>query len=162
MKTNLTRHDVTPNFRRTARELLAVTAAASVTREAVDDVKRQVLAGGGLRDPSGKRISNPERDWVCEDDDALRLYWATLNERMLEAGVKPPGMQADFCPALVAEQAQIEVEWALLDEAARMLGVYEEAGGFNNGLLCIGIGKRRRFLDICIGLVLALEGEGVR
>lgn len=161
MKTNLTRHDVTPQFCQTVHKLLVATAVASVTREAVDDVKRRVLGDVELRDRSGKQISDPGRDWACEDDDAMRCYWATLNERLEEAGIKPPEMQADFCPALVAEQAQLEVEWALLDEAAKMLGVYEEDGKFNNALLCMGYGKRRQFLDTCIGLVLALERETI-
>jgi len=161
MKDNLTRHDVTPKFQQTVHELLVATAAASVTREAVDDVRRQVLVEVKLLDRSGKQISDPERDWTCEDEEKMALYWATLNNRLQDGGVKPLGMGVDYCPALVAKQEQLEIEWALLDEAAKMLGIYEEAGSLNSGLLCMkdGLGRRQEFLDACIGLVLALDRE---
>ena len=162
MNENLTKHDVTPELRKLVHELLAAMAAAQVTREAVDDVKRQVLLNVVyIMDEKGNRITNPDRDWTCEDEAGLHRFWATVDERLRADGIKPPTMEADYCPALVAEQVQRELEWDLLDEAARMLDIFESPRSFNNALLCCpkGLERRQEAIDLNIGLVLAIEKE---
>jgi len=161
MNENLTKHDVTPELKNLVHELLAAMAAAQVMRDEVDEVAAQVLTEVILLDDEGKRITEPGRDWTCEDEAALHRFWAIVDGRLRAEGIKPAAMEDDHCPALVAEHERRKIEWDLLDEAAKMLDIYEEPGSFNNELLCCakGLERRQEAIDINIGLVLAIEKE---
>lgn len=166
MKENLTAEDITQGLIDAVTTYLARRAKAEIIREEVGEVEREVLANAPLYNDlevrhglERKRIVKPGRVYLSEDETALSVYYGAVDLALRKAGIKPDDMEPDHCPALVAERAQTEAEWALLDEAAKMLGVYEKPGSLNGSLLCMknGLKERQRFIDLVVGLVLALE-----
>lgn len=134
-------------------ELLVATAVAQVERERVDAIQRKVLAENQYSDGS-VRITEPRDSWHM-DDESSKAYYAELNAIHLAAGFE---RAADgYCPALCAEQRQIECEWALIGAAHKYTGIT------NNQLLCgtdekCGLEFRKEYLDLLIGLVVNSPG----
>jgi len=165
MKENLTPQDVTQELVDSVAAYLTLREKAKVIREQVDTVQRQVLTGVPLYNDlevehglDRERITEPDKAYLSQDEAALGEYYRAIDAKLRELGIKPADMQLDYCPALVAEHEQTKAEWALIDEAAKMLDVYEEPGHFNSALLSTqnGLETRQRFIDLTVGLVLAL------
>lgn len=158
MKTDLTPKDVTPALIDAVASYLVFRTVAKVRREEVDEVQRAVLQEMTLMDDS-RRIFDPDRTYLCEDTEALQQYWTEVDGRLRAEKIKPEEMQLDHCPALVAEQEQLQAEWHILDESAKMLDIYEDSGSLNNSLLCQkdGLAKRQQFIDLTVKLVLSLK-----
>ena len=160
MKTKLTPQDVTPELKEAIATYITRRQAAEAIREKVDAIEREVLQAAELFNDlearhglDKQRILDPKSVYMSEDEDALKEYYAVVDARLREVGIKPDDMQTDHCPALVAEREQTEAEWGLLDEAAKMLDVYEGPGQFNNDLLCAGLDKRQQFIDLTVKLL---------
>jgi len=168
MRTNLTASDVTQELVDLVTEYLAMRVIAEVTRQEVDKVQREILQDIILmstpheyphgRSQAPERITDPKRTYRCEDDATTQAYWNAVDARLRAEGIKPESMEADYCPALVAEDVQVKAEWAILDEAAKMLDTFTGKGEMNNALLCQkdGLAKRQEFIDLTVGLVLNL------
>lgn len=158
MKTDLTPKDVTPELIDAVGKYIVCRAIAEVVRKDVDGVQRAVLQKMTLMDDS-RRIFNPDRVYLCEDQKVLHRYWTKVDKKLRAANFKPDDMEFDHCPALVAEQAQLQAGWAILDEAAKMLDIYEDSGSLNDTLLCQkdGLAMRRQFIDLTVGLVVSLK-----
>jgi hypothetical protein len=165
VKENPTPQDVTQELIDTVAAYLVLRTKAEVIREQVDTVQRQVLAGITLYNDleiehglDRERITKPNRVYLSQDETALGGYYKAIDAKLRELGIKPADMQLDYCPALVAEHEQAKAEWALIDEAAKMLDTYEGPGQFNNALLSTqnGLETRQKFIDLIVGLVLAL------
>lgn len=163
MKTNLTPEDVTTELKNAVTDLVARRKEAETIREKVNAVQREVLQGVALfndlevgRGLDKQRIVDPKQTYLSQDEGALEYYYEVVDMNLRELGVKPADMPLDHCPALVAEHERTKAEWTLIDEAAKMLGVYEEPGQFNNGLLCTGLDKRQQLIDLTVNLVESL------
>ena len=162
IRTNLKPEDVPQALIDKVVDYLALRAMAEVTRQEVDKVQRAVLAEFaimGIREHNGsERITDPNRTYLCNNEADLDWYYRVVDARLRLAGLKPDDMDRDYCPALVAEDRQRKAEWAIIDEAAQMLGVLEGKGEFNSALLCAkdGLQKRQEFIDLTVGLVLSL------
>jgi len=168
MRTNLTRNDVTQELIDLVTEYLARRVIAEVTRQEVDAVQRDVLQdivvmSTAREHPHGrslpsKRITDPDLTYLCRDESAMTTYYQAIDTKLREAGIKPDDMELDYCPALVAECNQVEAEWAILDEAAKMLDIHTGKGELNSGLLCCknGLETRQEFIDLTVSLVLSL------
>jgi len=164
-KRTLTPQDVTQELIDTVAVYLTLRAKAEAIREQVDVVQRQVLIDVPLYNDLAvehgldrERITEPDKVYLSQDKDALNEYYRTIDMKLRELRIKPADMQPDYCPALVVEHEQTKAEWALIDEAAKMLGTYEEPGQFNAALLSTqnGLETRQKFIDLTVGLVLAL------
>ena len=165
MKENLTPQDVTRELIAAVTAYLTSRTKAEAIREQVDAVQRQVLTDIPLYNDLAvehgadrERITEPDRVYLSQDEIALNEYYVAIDAKLRESGIKPAGMQLDYCPALVAEHERTKAEWALIDEAAKMLGTYEGPGQFNNALLSTqnGLETRQKFIDLTVGLVSAL------
>lgn len=167
MKTNLTRNDVTQELIDLVTEYLARRVIAEVTRKEVGVVQRDVLQNlvvmsTAREHPHGRsilaeRITDPSLTYLCRDDEAMVKYYQEVDSRLRVANLKPSSMGLDYCPALVAEDNQRKAEWAILEEAAKMLDTHTGTGKLNTALLCFGgMAKRQEFLDLTVGLVLSL------
>jgi len=164
MKHNLTPQDVTPKLKEAVAAYIARQQTATALREKVDRVEREVLQAVELFNDldvqhgyqERERIFDPGRAYLSTDEVALKKYYGLVDAKLREAKIKPDDMHPDHCPALVAENEVTKAEWELLDEAAKMLDVYEESGQFNNDLLCAGLDKRRQFIDLTVKLVGSL------
>lgn len=168
MKTNLTRNDVTRELIDLVTEYLARRVIAEVTRKEVDAVQREVLQNlvvmsTAREHPHGRsilaeRITDPNLTYQCQDDTAMAQYYQEVDSKLRAANLKPSSMEEDYCPALVAERNQVEAEWAILDEAAKMLDACTGKNELNNALLCQkdGLAQRQKFIDLTVGLVVNL------
>ena len=133
---------------------------AEVLREKVDAICRQVLAEAPLK-VSAKNaergmpelITEPNRAWLADlDSPEMQDYDAECDKRLRAAGLKPESMPADHCPALVAERIKVEAEWLLLETAWQAIG---QSGDGWKGLYG---DNRKKFLDLCVGLVVNSPG----
>ena len=144
--TDIATHEVT----RYVEAYLVARAYAETMREEVNKIYRDILTECPVCADDGTQILSPDRLYLCSDDDLVRDVYAEANKREREAGLKPADMPNDYCPALVAETLKIEAENRLIEAAGRPLGID------NNTLLCAGLDKRQRFIDLVVGLVLSL------
>jgi hypothetical protein len=133
--------------------LLLAMANAELLREEVDGYKAALLAEGSYTDETGKPVTEPKYDWTMGDDQ-FPGYLAKLEAKVKEAGHNVP---KDQCPALIAESLQNQAEWAVIEAAEPFFGVT------NSQLLCgtkteDGLTTQRKYLDLCIGLVVNFPG----
>lgn len=163
MKTNLTPKDVTSELKKAVSDYVSCQKEAESIRKKVDAIQREVLKGVILFNDldarhglDRQRISEPSQTYMSEDEDALNEYYKAVDAELRKAGIKPTDMPLEHCPALVAEHERVQAEWNLLDEAAKMFGVYEGVGQFNNSLLCAGLDKRQQFIELTVSLVESL------
>ncbi len=124
--------------------LLLATAHAQLERERVDKVQRRVLDSMGYE-------KVPLRDTYTLPDAVAAAYFERLNAIHLADGFAKAA--EGHCPALTAETTKTEAEWALIKAAEAFF-----PGTTNNRLLCAGLDKRQRYLDLLIGLVVNMPG----
>jgi len=135
--------------------VLLATACAELAREEVDALKAELLAAGTYTDSlTGEPVTEPKYDWTMGDDQWPAYY------KLLDAKVRattgfdgPP----DHCPALTAENLQVQAEAALIEASKPFFGVT------NSQLLCgvkgkDGLQTQREFLDLIIGLCVNYPG----
>ena len=162
MKTQLTQKNVTPGVKSAVNSYLLARAYAETMREAVDKIQRQALEEAPLKNGFERfeinKITDPKQAYLCTDENQLKDYYAECDSRERQAKLKPPDMPFDHCPALVAEHLQVQTEWLICENAAEMLGLEFEGKELNNRLLCLGLEKRQRFIDLVVGLVVNLPG----
>ena len=156
MREELTREDITQELVDAVAAYIQAKAQATVMREAVDEVAREVLDEVELMNyRTGEPITNPDRTYLAEEGP-LYDYFARMDARLRDAGLKPDDMGRDYCPALVAEDAQHKAEVAVITEAAKMLEM-DKPERVNNRLLCQenGLDARQEFIDITASLVVS-------
>ena len=158
----MTREDITPFLKKGVRAYLKTRAYAETMRKAVDKIEREVLQESPLPGPENRpgnrrkyseTITEPNEVYLCEDEEALKKYYQKVNLREREAGLKPDDMADDYCPALVAENLQSDIERLVINEMAYIIG---EDRGFFNKLLNAGLTQYQQFIDLTVGLVVNL------
>lgn len=163
MVMKLTLEDVTQEVKEAVRLYLEKHAIAEETRARVDVIQRQILAEEVklYANPDGLRIFDPEETYLSDDEEAWQRYQELCDAKEREGGIKPPEMELDYCPALVAEREQLEAEWVIMDAAAVMLKLEFDGRKLNNLLLCEqngkGLERRQKFIDTVVALVIAIE-----
>jgi len=160
--TDISKIRVTDDVRRAVAAYLVARAKAEVLREAVDAVFAEILA---------EREIYPAEEWrKCGDVGRIldhdRLSWSELHDFNAviaeascierERGIKPADMEEQYCPALVAEHAQLEAEWAILKAGFAMIGSPADDWKRLYG------DKRAQFLDLVVRLVVNEPGRGIR
>lgn len=140
--------------------LLAMTYV-QVKREKVDAIQRRVLAQGNYEyNPEMKSglvgpVLDPETTYLMRDDH-FADYHAKMQAIHLAAGFEDAAK--GYCPALCAENLQVEAECNLISAAEEFF-----PGLTNDKLLC-GTGKgdgletRQKYIDLLIGLVTNFPG----
>ena len=126
MKTKLTPADVTPEIFEAVGAMLAARVIAEDARDKVDVVARVVLRtvelytdlGAGRR-RTRKRILENDQVYMSEDEAGCSRFYKDLDTELRHRGWKPPTMDTDHCPALVAESALLDAEIEVLHAATR-------------------------------------------
>lgn len=162
---NLTAASVAANLRPAVDAVLMTTAYAQLMREKVDAIRREILTECPLT-PSElalklgepEPITDPKEVYLCEDAAQLEDYYAESDKRERAAGLKPADMEKEYCPALVAENIQMEAEHLMLDCFAELIKF--EGGGktFRHLLLCRGMDEYKRAKELCIKIVVNMPG----
>jgi len=163
MNNNLSPDDVTPAVKSAACAVFMARAYAETIRASVTEIETAILAETPLyvsdkkrhaREP--ERITDPSLVWLCDLDSAeYRDHLAETQKRVRAAGLTPDDMPDDYCPACVAECVQRDAEHLLIEAAAEMLGA-PDPKAFRHKLLCSGMQKYRKFIDLLCGLVVSL------
>lgn len=138
--------------------LLMAKAYAQLERERVDKIQRKVLAEEVyLMDErwlehgrDDERITEPDKSHLMCDVDASR-YFEKLNAIHLANGFEDAAK--GYCPALVAETLERDATHALILSAQEFMPEVTP-----NGLLCLGLEKYHKFVDLLIGLVVNSPG----
>jgi len=136
-------------------------AYAEVMREKVDVVYKDLLTKipiyadndwGGKITPSGKQLLKSSDLYLSKDSIACAKFYDAANIELRKCGLKPADMEDGYCPALVAETMQGDVERVMIDEMAIMLGL----SNMNHKLLCHGgMESRQKFIDLTVKMVLS-------
>lgn len=163
MRTTLTPADVTPEVFDAVAALLASRITAEDLRDKVDDVARSVLRSvelytdlrAGRRGGKRERITENDDVYLSKDDAGLARFYKDQDTELRHRGWKPSTMELDYCPALVAENARLDSEIAVLDAAAKMLDLDFDGVELNHRLLCRknGLEMRREFLALVVNVV---------
>jgi hypothetical protein len=109
-----------------AVEYCAKKGIAEVLREQVDAIAKRVLADECplYRDlEDGERVIEPKDYWLCEDEAALKAYYAAMDRELRAAGLKPDEMELDYCPALVAQNNAMEARRQIIRVMAPLVGI---------------------------------------
>lgn len=159
----LTKQDVTQSVKSSVSVYLMTRAYAETMRERVAKIQSGVLAECPLsndleqkRGLTARQITDPKQAYLCTNEDWLQDYYQETDKRLREARHKPDDMPKDHCPALVAENLQTETERILLDCASDMMKMDFDGQELNHRLLCKGMDKRQKFIDLVVGLVVNL------
>jgi hypothetical protein len=110
-----------------ALEYCAKQGKAEVLREEVDAIARRLLAAECPlfhdRNGTGERITEPKDYWLCEDDAAIKAYYAAQDRELRAIGLKPAEMGDEYCPALVAENDARKARRAVINALAPLAGI---------------------------------------
>jgi hypothetical protein len=91
------------------------------------------------------RITQPKDMFMCEDEAAIREFYAELNRRERAAGIKPADMPDEHCPALCAETIQTQAEAVLIDSSGRLYGITADM---------LYLEKRDKWIDLVIRMLV--------
>ena len=125
--------------------VLSMTAArtwATVERKRVNAYIMPLFAGFAFIDRKGAAITDPKRLYHCDDRAKCAEYYAACDAAHREHGFTG---ETGCCPALIAEDAQIKAENAVLDALGDFLGQH------------ISYSMRKQALELCCQLALARE-----
>ena len=147
-------HDITPGIKSGVGGVLMARAYAETMRAQVDAVHREILTECPVyADRWGEthQILNSGDLYKSSDEVLCRDFYDEANHRLRKVGLKPQSMHDDHCPALVAERLLTIAESALIEAAAE---VFE--GITVNRLICAGLDKYRRWVDMLCRVVVNL------
>jgi hypothetical protein len=133
---------------------LARRAISEVTRERIDTLYNQALQSFVFCDKiTGERFTHHKDTWKVDNLADLEPFYTLCDTLAKENGIKPAGMERDYCPALVAEDNLRKAENELIEYTGKPLGVD------NHKLLCSsdGIGNRQNWIDLIVGARLAID-----
>ncbi len=156
----MTEKDVTPAVKASVRAYLLARVYHETMREKVNEVYNAILTEMPIYSDrhdgeDGKQIFDPSKMYLTKDDEACKRIYAEANVRLRAAGLKPDSMGDDYCPALVAGSVQTKAEHVVIEAAAEMMG-RDDPEKFGNSLICLGLEKYHKFIDLVVGLVVNL------
>ena len=160
--------DVPEELKVAVQTYLLARCHAELEREKIDAMERQILAEiplhlanewkeRGMRDVP-EIITEPCYVYLARDEER-EDYHAECQHRIKQMGYNVP---EGHCPALIAEDLQLQSEWSVIESGAKMIGD-SNPKTFNDRLLCGtktmgGLEAGQHFLDLLVGLVVNLPG----
>ena len=146
------------------RAYLLARANAELERERVDRIEQKILESANYHTSPEwvergrpERNTDPKKTYLLGENELHDYLFAERHE-LEKAGYEikdNPGEPkwSYNCPACVAESLQVKAEHILIEAGAEMLG-YEDPKGFIGKLLCAGLEKYRRFIDLIVKMVV--------
>ena len=137
-----------------ANTLLLAKANAELWAERVAPVQRELLRtckityGNLDREKQGQPITDPKDSWLMGDDQAAH-YFAELDAEYRRRGWLTDADGVGYCPALMAGHLVTKAEHAMIVRAAEFIPGLEV-----DVLLCAGLEKYHKAIDLLIGLVV--------
>jgi hypothetical protein len=143
----------TPEVKSYVSAYLLARAYAETVRAQVDAIALEILTECPILDSeTGEPLTQSKQLYRSTDEAACADFYAEANIRERHAGIKPPEMPNEHCPALVAENLVIQLSRCLIEASGRPLGVTPDK------LLCAGDGLAtwKRWIDLVVGLIVSL------
>ena len=145
---------VTDGIKGGVRAVLIAHAFAETMRAEVDKVYLEILTECPVyadQFDNTRQILKVNDLYLCSDKDLCQDVYDEAHVRLRAARLKPADMDRDKCPALVAERLLVDTEHILVLAAEEVFeGVTLEK------LICAGMGKYRKWIDLLCGLVVSL------
>jgi hypothetical protein len=107
-------------------------------------------------DTPRRRLTSVKEMYLSENEEDCARVFDLAHDRLTAEGIKPADMDREKCPALVAYSVMSDAGADLVNKTAAMIGEKED---FRHRLLCSGMEKYQKFIDLAVGLVLAAEKE---
>ena len=156
---------ITQDVKSAVNAYLLARTFAELQRERVDIVVKEILTTANYyadpkhktRGRKQKTITDPKDTWLLSEAEHVD-FLLDLKAALQKAGytIKTHEEEHSYnCPALTAEYLQTKTEWLVVDSAAEMLG---ENKDFRSTLLCAGLNKYHKFIDLVVGLVVNSPG----
>lgn len=117
--------------------LLRARAFAKVERERVDAYEGPIFRRFTFFNDKGIKIADKNHLFACPDEEHVAAYYRACLDAHAKHGWKG---DVEACPALTAEYAVTQAEWALLDLACPLFNLKDHPYGPN----------RAKFLDLLI------------
>jgi hypothetical protein len=144
---------------------LLARANAELHREKVNKIAKNILSTAsyfadkkwerrGLK-LDDLRIEDPEKAYLLSDEEHAD-YLIDLKHALIKAGYEIKSIKGEpessyHCPALTAEHLQTKTEHIVIDSMAEFL---KEEENFRHRLLCSGLEKYNKFLDLSVKFVV--------
>ena len=155
-------------LRKSVEAYLLARAMAETLREKVDKIERRILESANYyaapelasRRKIPETIKDPKYAYLLRDDEHVD-YLLDVKAELVKAGFEIESIPGEsehhyYCPALVAEDLQRKAEQVMIDAMAEMLEYKEE--DFHHRLLCLGLEKYRKFIDLTCKFVVNSPG----
>lgn len=97
-------------------------AFAQVERDRVDAYIKPLLADFSLKDDDGNYITEPNAVYLCNNEEQVKEYFEACDREHRKHGFTGPH---GHCPALIAENLQMDAEQALIQAGAILFGMAE-------------------------------------
>lgn len=149
---------LTPEVKSYVNAYLMARAYAETVRERINAIHLQILTEcpiysdryegrGVVEEP--RQILRSKDLYLCTNDALCKDFYAEANKRERECGLKPASIEDGYCPALVAERLQMQIEHKLVEASGRLFGVTV------NSLLCAAHGLERlaQWIDLVVQMV---------
>ena len=152
--------ELTPAVRSAVNAYLISKAHAQLMREDVDKVYTELfdiypLYTDRYSDQmKPRRIYNQNDMYLSKDDATCQDIYRDIDITLKERKIKPEDMEWDHCPALVAESMLTKCEWLICDAAVEMLDLEFDGKTLNHKLLCLGLDKYKKFIDLIVTAVV--------
>jgi len=134
-------------IREPARRVIELRRKAAVLREAVDKIKKVILAEMQLKDEDGNIVLNPDASWTIEPEEDLLLFHSKLQKCVRQQIQGANELPDDHCPALVAESDLRDAENDLLRAICPFVGADPKQ------VMVAKSELRQKFIDLTLKLV---------
>ena len=162
MLENFTPASITQEMIEAVADYLVAKAKANVLREEVDKIQNEVFKSFEFYDSeSNEKIDSPKWIFCSNDGKEAARFFKACHEAEVKAGVKPLDMHPDYCPALVAEHEVTKAERRICNESAKVLNMGFDGEELFDRLLCAGLEKYHKWIELVAGLTLASGRERV-
>jgi hypothetical protein len=100
---------------------LAAKIKAAKLRIQVDKIAEKILSEGEFLNENGEKVVKNKFSYqICEEEKAVN-YFSLVENACTEAGLRE-GLKEGFCPALVAENEVVKIEWEILQWNGELIG----------------------------------------
>jgi hypothetical protein len=94
---------------------------AAKLRIQVDKIGEKILSEGNFLDEKGERVLKHSKSWKIENKEGFETFYSRLENACNDAGLRV-GLEAGYCPALIAENDVIKIEWEILNWTGEAIG----------------------------------------
>ena len=86
--------------------------AAGMVNEPAVKALRAVVELCNFLDKKGERVLKQSQSWKIEDKEGFETFYSRLENACNDAGLRA-GLEKGYCPALIAENDVIKIEWEI-------------------------------------------------